>query len=227
MTDPIIVGTLLRKKLEAAEDELARLQGVLVTLRADRDRYERRFTTYGNKLREWQELTGFASPSLCEAEITRLRGVVKELQADEIVGNWATLLLPINEDESIDESRLVDEIDVLVGVGVSGIYTNGTAGEFYAQTEEEFDRLHMLLAERCEKAAVPFHAQAREGVVVTHRVLRCKRAKPIRDFNSRAHVSVLSSGQFHLAPPAGALHIRHRPARIGEISLSLSVAQKQ
>ncbi len=75
MTDPIIVGTLLRKKLEAAEDELARLQGVLVTLRADRDRYERRFTTYGNKLREWQELTGFASPSLCEAEITRLRGV--------------------------------------------------------------------------------------------------------------------------------------------------------
>jgi dihydrodipicolinate synthase/N-acetylneuraminate lyase len=69
-------------------------------------------------------------------------------------GNWATLLLPIADDESIDFGRLAEEIDLLVAAGVDGIYSNGTAGEFHNQSEREYDAIQTLLAERC--GALPF-----------------------------------------------------------------------
>lgn len=81
---------------------------------------------------------------------------MKPLASREIFGTWASLLLPINEDESIDFDRLVQEIEILLTTGVQGVYSNGTAGEFYAQTELEFDRINGLLAEYCEKAGMPF-----------------------------------------------------------------------
>ncbi len=85
---------------------------------------------------------------------------MKPMGRSEIRGTWATLLLPVADDESIDWGRLEDEIDVLLGSGVDGIYSNGTAGEFYAQTEEEFDRIQQTLAERCERAGMPFQIGA-------------------------------------------------------------------
>lgn len=85
---------------------------------------------------------------------------MKPLTAPEIYGNWATLLLPINADDSIDYARLDDELHYLTSAGVNGLYTNGTAGEFYTQTEDEFDRLHELVAARCEAAKLPFQIGA-------------------------------------------------------------------
>lgn len=82
------------------------------------------------------------------------------LSAAEIYGNWATLLLPINADESIDYARLDDELGCLTRAGINGLYTNGTAGEFYTQTEDEFDRIHELVAARCEAAGLPFQIGA-------------------------------------------------------------------
>lgn len=73
-----------------------------------------------------------------------------------IRGNWATLLLPINEDDSIDFQRLADAIDRLIAAGVDGIYSNGTAGEFHNQTETEFNDIQQLLAARCSAAGMPF-----------------------------------------------------------------------
>jgi len=78
------------------------------------------------------------------------------LTSEQIRGNWATLLLPINDDESIDYVRLGEELDALIAAGVDGVYTNGTAGEFHNQTEDEFDRVSLLLADRCGDAGVPF-----------------------------------------------------------------------
>lgn len=80
----------------------------------------------------------------------------KPLEAADIRGNWATLMLPINDDDSIHFTRLADEIDALIGFGVDGIYSNGTAGEFYNQTETEFDQIHELLAQKCHAAGMPF-----------------------------------------------------------------------
>ena len=64
-------------------------------------------------------------------------------------GTWATVLLPIAADESIDFARLQRDLDYLVESGVDGVYTNGTAAEFFAQTEEEFDRISRMVAETC------------------------------------------------------------------------------
>ncbi len=81
---------------------------------------------------------------------------MQPLKSREIVGNCATLLLPINDDESINYARLEAEIGLLISMGVNGIYSNGTAGEFYNQTEDEFDRVSELLATKCEAAGMPF-----------------------------------------------------------------------
>lgn len=81
---------------------------------------------------------------------------MKPLKGTEIYGNWATLLLPINEDDSIDFDRLAREIDLLISMQVNGIYSNGTAGEFYNQTEQEFDQINHLLAEKCNAANMAF-----------------------------------------------------------------------
>jgi 4-hydroxy-tetrahydrodipicolinate synthase len=81
---------------------------------------------------------------------------VNPLAAKEIRGVYATLLVPISADNSIDFAALSEEIDYLLASKVSGIYSNGTAGEFYNQNEYEFDRISQLLAEKCERARMPF-----------------------------------------------------------------------
>lgn len=79
-----------------------------------------------------------------------------------VSGNWASLLLPINADDSIDFARLDTAIDVLIAAGVDGIYSNGTACEFYAQTEAEFDAIQALLAQKCGAAGMAFMVGANE-----------------------------------------------------------------
>jgi dihydrodipicolinate synthase/N-acetylneuraminate lyase len=96
-------------------------------------------------------------------------------------GNWATLLLPINEDDSIDFARLGDEIDHLIAARVDGIYSNGTAGEFHNQTEDEFDAIQALLADRCRAAQMPFVIGAcqPDPRLSIERVRRAARLEPI------------------------------------------------
>lgn len=81
---------------------------------------------------------------------------MKPLKSTEIVGNWATIFLPVEEDESINYAKLSEQIDRLLSMGVNGLYSNGTAAEFYNQTEEEFDAVNGLLAEKCNAAGQPF-----------------------------------------------------------------------
>ena len=78
------------------------------------------------------------------------------LRTPSIRGTWGTVLLPLNSDDSIDWGGLEAEVDALIAAGLSGIYTNGTAGEFYNQSEAEFERINSLVAEKCVRAAMPF-----------------------------------------------------------------------
>lgn len=101
------------------------------------------------------------------------------LTAREIRGNWATLLLPIQSDDAIDYTLLEEEIAHFIGARMSGVYSNGTAGEFHTQTEDEFDRINALLAERCSRAAMSFQI----GVSHTSAQMareRLRRAKALR-----------------------------------------------
>jgi dihydrodipicolinate synthase/N-acetylneuraminate lyase len=82
------------------------------------------------------------------------------LNARQLRGNWATLLLPINSDDSIDYGRLAGELDALIAACVDGLYTNGTAGEFHTQSEAEFDAINALVADRCLQANMPFQIGA-------------------------------------------------------------------
>lgn len=105
---------------------------------------------------------------------------MKPLTAAEIHGNWATLLLPIQAGDAIDYGLLAEELEHFVAAKVSGVYSNGSAGEFYTQTEEEFDRVNALLAERCGRAGVPFqiglsHSSAQ---IARERLRRAKALAP-------------------------------------------------
>ena len=78
------------------------------------------------------------------------------LNSNEIFGNWVSVLLPINTDDSINYLKLEEEIDILISTGVNGIYSNGTAGELYTLTENDFDKISVLLANKCNSSGIPF-----------------------------------------------------------------------
>jgi dihydrodipicolinate synthase/N-acetylneuraminate lyase len=95
---------------------------------------------------------------------------------ETIVGNWATLLLTTNRDGNIDYSRLTDEIDVLISSKPNGIYSCGTAGEFYALSETEFDAVSRLLSEKCRQSQTPFqigvsHPSAQQSLERLRRIV--------------------------------------------------------
>jgi 4-hydroxy-tetrahydrodipicolinate synthase len=85
---------------------------------------------------------------------------MKPLQARQITGTYATLLLPIDPGDAIDFSRLEAQLDYLIQSGVDGVYAHGTAGEFYPLAETEFLQLNELLAQKCEAAGLPFQIGA-------------------------------------------------------------------
>lgn len=81
---------------------------------------------------------------------------MKALTSDSLYGNWCTLLLATDSRGHLDKSKMEEEIDVLISVKPDGIYSNGTAGEFYTQDRKEFEMISVMLSEKCEKAGVPY-----------------------------------------------------------------------
>jgi dihydrodipicolinate synthase/N-acetylneuraminate lyase len=106
--------------------------------------------------------------------------IVDPLTTSELRGIWATALLPVRDDESIDFDRLALALDHVLGAGVHGVYTNGTAGEFHTLTEAEYDRLHELVAARCTAAGVPFQLGASHpsGQLSLDRIARAAALRP-------------------------------------------------
>ncbi|MFI6344128.1 dihydrodipicolinate synthase family protein [Streptomyces sp. NPDC050560] len=104
---------------------------------------------------------------------------MRPLDTRTLNGVWSTALLPLREDEGIDFRRLADTLDAVLGSGVHGVYTNGSAGEFHTLGEAEYDRLHDLVAERCTAAGTPFQLGAGHpsGQLSLDRI---RRAAPLR-----------------------------------------------
>lgn len=105
---------------------------------------------------------------------------MKILTAEKLTGNWATLLLPVQANQAIDFGLLEAEIDYLIAVGVDGIYSNGTAGEFHNQTEAEFDQINQLFAEKCQASSMPFQIGCSHPspIISLERVKRATALKP-------------------------------------------------
>jgi len=85
---------------------------------------------------------------------------MRPYSAKEIRGTYATLLLPIQPDDGIDFGLLRAQLEYFVDAKVDGVYSNGTAGEFYTESEDEFVQINQLLAETCERARLPFQVGA-------------------------------------------------------------------
>jgi 4-hydroxy-tetrahydrodipicolinate synthase len=85
---------------------------------------------------------------------------MKPFEAKDIRGCWATCLLNITEDDGIDYGFLDQEIAVFQQAGVAGVYSNGTAGEFYTQSRQEFEKINTVLARGCEAAGLPYQIGA-------------------------------------------------------------------
>ncbi|TWF81693.1 dihydrodipicolinate synthase/N-acetylneuraminate lyase [Pseudonocardia hierapolitana] len=105
---------------------------------------------------------------------------MEPLTASALRGVWATVLLPLRDDESIDLDVIASALDHVLASGVQGVYTNGTAGEFHTLTEAEYDRLHALVADRCAAAGVPFQLGASHpsGQLSLDRIARAAALRP-------------------------------------------------
>ncbi|WP_309082797.1 dihydrodipicolinate synthase family protein [Chelativorans sp.] len=95
-------------------------------------------------------------------------------------GVWGAVLLPVGKGGAIEWSALQEQLCALRESGLHGIYTNGTAGEFHNQIEEEFDRLTEIVSSFCRGAALPFqigvsHTNAR---VARERLARAAAFRP-------------------------------------------------
>lgn len=141
---------------------------------------------------------------------------MKPLLHHEIFGNWATLLLATDASGNIDFSKLGDEMDVLVASRPNGIYSNGTAGEFYAQTEDEFDRISLMLSEKCEKAGVNYQL----GVSHMSPQLSLERLKRIRHLRPGA-VQVILPDWFPVTLDEALIFLQKMEEEAGGISLVL------
>lgn len=104
----------------------------------------------------------------------------KILTRENLKGNWCTLLIPIDAEERIRWDLLEAELDALASIRPDGIYSNGTAGEFHNQTEDEFDRISELLAVKCQEFNVPFQIGAAHPapVLSLERIQRTVALKP-------------------------------------------------
>jgi len=92
-------------------------------------------------------------------------------------GIWGAVLLPVDKDGAIDFAALAEEIDILCASPLAGIYTNGTAAEFFNQTEAEFERIAEMVATRAARAGKPFQL----GVSSTNpRVARARLARIVQ-----------------------------------------------
>ncbi len=102
------------------------------------------------------------------------------LCASKLEGVWATVQIPFNTDDSIDYSLLNEQLLYLSETSVHGIYSNGTAAEFYNQTEAEFDKISETMAEQCNKAGFPFQigASHMSPVVSRERIRRTRHLRP-------------------------------------------------
>ena len=85
---------------------------------------------------------------------------MEPLTPDALQGTWSTLLLPLDDSENIRWDGIESQLDALARAQIDGIYFNGTAGEFFSQTDEEFIRLATMVANFCHNGNIPFQIGA-------------------------------------------------------------------
>jgi dihydrodipicolinate synthase/N-acetylneuraminate lyase len=106
--------------------------------------------------------------------------MARRLTRTTLRGVWAPVLLPLRVDGSINWPVVETELEYLADAGVNGVYTNGTAGEFYALTDDEDVRLNHLVASHCRTLGLAFQLGASQmsGMLAVERVRRASALAP-------------------------------------------------
>ena len=102
-------------------------------------------------------------------------------------GTWSTLLLPLNDREEILWDQIGNQLNALANAGVDGIYFNGTACEFFSQSNEEFLQLARTTAKFCESKGIPFQI----GASHAHATESLRRIEQTRELNPGAFQVIL------------------------------------
>ncbi|MCU1489055.1 MAG: Dihydrodipicolinate synthase/N-acetylneuraminate lyase [Acidimicrobiaceae bacterium] len=105
---------------------------------------------------------------------------MQPLSRDRLRGTWGAVLLPLADDDSVEWGLLRDEVEVLVGMGLAGLYTNGSAGELHSLEESEVDGVNEIVAQACTKANLPFQIGASQmsGQICLSRIRRARELAP-------------------------------------------------
>ncbi len=85
---------------------------------------------------------------------------MRRLSATGLSGTWATVLTPFDENDQLDLYALQRHVLALLASRPQGLYTHGTAGEFFNQTQDEWVAVATLVASACENAGMPFQLGA-------------------------------------------------------------------
>ena len=77
------------------------------------------------------------------------------LTADQVHGIWGGVTMTWDDDYRFETATYAENIERMIAVGVHGIYTTGSTGEFYAIEYDEFCQMFDIQAELCGKSGVP------------------------------------------------------------------------
>ncbi len=78
-----------------------------------------------------------------------------KLTKENFIGPWAGLPVAWSEDDQFDEAVYRSDVEKCCGLGIPGIYSGGTTGEFYATEFDEFTAITKATIETCRKHATP------------------------------------------------------------------------
>lgn len=85
---------------------------------------------------------------------------MEPLTPNTLQGTWSTILLPLDKSKNILWNGIESQLNAFAEAKVNGIYFNGTAGEFFSQTDEEFLRLATTVADFCHERNIAFQVGA-------------------------------------------------------------------
>jgi len=77
------------------------------------------------------------------------------LTVDTLRGMWAGLPVPWTSQDELDEAALRENVRRICRAGAHDVYTHGTTGEFYAQSEEEWKHVVRATVEECKSEGRP------------------------------------------------------------------------
>lgn len=84
-----------------------------------------------------------------------MKSLIEPLTRKTLCGVWSALILPWTSRDKLDARRFAQEIQSYAGTGVSGVYTGGTTGEFYAQDDETYELATKIACREAHAIGLP------------------------------------------------------------------------